>query len=110
MPVITGLAAADWLSRGASFREKIREVVRVSELFGQQSFRLSEIRFQRAGGVVFYPVGLRVALRMGWGEWPGKLGRLQRVLSEWKGKEARLSELDLRFRDQVIARMRPIRG
>lgn len=110
LPVITGLAAADWLSRGASFREKIREVLRVNELFARQSFPLSEIRFSRSGGVVLYPVGFRVALRMGWGEWPGKLVRLERVLSEWKGKELRLSELDLSFRDQVVARIRPTKG
>lgn len=110
LPVITGLAPADWLSRGASFREKIREVLRVSELFGQQSMPLSEIRFSRSGGVVLYPIGFRLAIQMGWGEWPGKIGRLERVLSEWKGNERRLYELDLRFRDQVVARVRQIKG
>jgi len=43
---------------------------------------------------------------VGWGDWQGKVQRLERVLEMWKGKEARLASLDLSFRDRVVAKLR----
>jgi hypothetical protein len=51
-----------------------------------------------------------VALHMGWGDWQGKVQRLDRVLPVWKGREDRLVALDLSFRDQVVARIKKAEG
>jgi hypothetical protein len=48
-------------------------------------------------------------LHMGWGDWDGKLQRLDRVLQLWKGHEDRLIALDASFRDRVVVRQRPNR-
>ena len=44
--------------------------------------------FRRVGPVVVYTTKFPVALRMGWGDWEEKLGRMDRLLSLWKGNEA----------------------
>ena len=43
---------------------------------------------------------------MGWGDWEGKLARIEQLLTLWKGKEERLASLDMSFRDQMVARLR----
>ncbi|MBI2347283.1 MAG: hypothetical protein HYV05_01380, partial [Deltaproteobacteria bacterium] len=70
------------------------------------SLALSEIHFSAHGGLVLYPMVYPIPAQVGWGDWQGKLERLERVLPMWKGKEARLAPLDVSFRDQVVARMR----
>ncbi len=107
LPMLTGLKQAD-LKYPASFatRQRIQEALRLSDLMAKDPFALSEIRFLPGEGLVVYPVGYRVALSMGSGNWEDKLRRLQRVLALWKGSEERLAVLDLSFRDQVVAKMR----
>lgn len=105
-PLLTGLQQADLASHAHATRQKIREALKLGELMAKGSLSLSEIHFPPQGGVILYPIGYPVALRMGWGDWQGKLQRAERVLSMWKGKEARLASLDLSFRDQVIAKIR----
>ncbi|MFQ5902247.1 MAG: cell division protein FtsQ/DivIB [Candidatus Binatia bacterium] len=108
-PLLTGLQQADLASQPHSTRQKIQEALRLGDLVARGSLALSEIHFRPRGGVVLYPMAYPVALRMGWGDWQGKVQRLQRVLAVWKGKEDRLAALDLSFRDQVVARVRRLR-
>lgn len=105
-PLITGLSREELASESHLTRQKIQEVLKLSELMTGTGLSLSEIHFRPQGGVVLYPMGYQVPLRMGWGEWQGKLERLERVVPEWKGKEGRLEALDASFRDQVVARLR----
>ena len=46
---------------------------------------------------------------MGWGDWEGKVQRVDRVLKLWKGHEERLVTLDASFGDQIVARVRRMR-
>jgi hypothetical protein len=76
---------------------------------GQRSHVLSEIRFEATDRLVLYTTAFPLALHMGWGDWDGKLRRLDRVLQLWKGHEDRLVALDASFRDRVVVRLRPNR-
>src|SRR3990172_4615033 len=104
--LLTGLQQADLTSQSHATRQKIREALKLGELMAGGSLTLSEIHFSPQGGAVLYPMAYPVALHMGWGDWQGKVQRLERVLEMWKGKEARLASLDLSFRDRVVARLR----
>jgi len=93
-PLITGLRRADIESHVTSDRQRIAAALRLSDLFGENSITISEFHFDSHRGVVVYPVSYPVALRMDWGEWPEKVRRLKRVLSEWRGKVGRLAWVD----------------
>ncbi len=107
LPMLTGLKPQD-LEYPSAFatRQRIQEALQLIDLVGKEPFALSEIRFLPREGFVAYPVGYRMAIAMGRGDWDDKLRRLRRVLALWKGNEDRLALLDLSFRDQVVARMR----
>jgi len=109
-PLLTGLRQADLTSQAHATRQKIREALRLGDLMARGPLAVSEIHFPPQGGVVLYPMAYPIALRMGWGDWQGKLMRLERVLAMWKGNEARLAALDLSFRDQVVAKIRRVKG
>jgi len=109
-PLLTGLRQADFASPPHSARHRIREALKLGDLIGRGPLALSEIHFRPEGGVVLYPMDYSVAIHMGWGEWRAKVRRLERVWVLWKGRENRLAALDLSFRDQVVARMRPPNG
>jgi cell division protein FtsQ len=106
-PLLTGLKQED-LRYPTSFttRQRIQGALGLSELMAKEAFALSEIKFLPREGLIVYPVGRRVALAMGTGNWEDKIKRLGRVLDLWKGNEERLAVLDLSFRNQVVVRLR----
>ena len=107
LPLLTGLQQEDLrIPTSYATRQTIQEALRLIELAGKEPLSLSEIHFLPQGGLIAYPVGYRVALYTGTGNWEDKLKRLDRVLALWKGKENRLAVLDLSFHDQVVARIR----
>jgi cell division septal protein FtsQ len=105
-PLLTGLRPDELATPNAATRGKIQEAVRLGELMAKDPHTVSEIRFDAPDRLVLYTTAYPVALHMGWGDWEGKLKRLDRVLSLWKGHEERLASLDVSFRDQVVARLR----
>ena len=106
LPLITGMRQGSFESRARSDRQRIAEALSLSDLFGKNSLSISEIHFGNHRGVVIYPVTLPLRIHMGWGDWRGKVHRLRRVLTEWRGKEDRIALLDLSFGDQVVVRLR----
>jgi cell division protein FtsQ len=106
-PLLTGIKPQDLqYPAGYATRQRIQEALRLNDAIGKEPFALSEIRFLPREGIVAYPVGYRIALTMGSGDWEDKIKRLRKVIALWKGSEERLAVLDVRFRDQVVARMR----
>jgi cell division protein FtsQ len=108
-PLLTGLRAEELMSSDPASRRKIQDAVRLGDLMGKDSHTISEIHFEAADRLVLYTTAYPLALHMGWGDWEGKLQRLDRVLELWKGHEERLAALDASFRDQVVARLRRVR-
>lgn len=105
-PVITGIAPG--LAAGArlwAIRRALRLLRRCdrSPCIGS----LSEINVGDGRGVVVYPVQPHLPVVLGWGSWPEKLARAQRVLQAWQGEAERVASLDVRFRNQVVIALRP---
>lgn len=67
---------------------------------------VSEINLHPDLGPILYPPSPAVPIVLGWGSWVEKLQRANRVLRPWEGREADLLSVDVRFRDQVVVRLR----
>ena len=106
LPFITGLGHRGFVLTDSFARQKIVEAIRLNDLFAVSSVPISEIHFLLEDGVVAYPVSKPVGFHMGWGEWPAKVRRLKRVWSQWKDREHRLASMDLRFRGQVVVKVK----
>lgn len=105
-PLLTGLQREELLSESQSIRQKIQDALKLNDLIAKSPLAVSEINFRSREGLVLYPMAHPVAVHMGWGDWEGKLRRLERVLALWEGKEESLASLDVSFRDQVVVRIR----
>jgi len=106
LPFLTGLNQEELLSENHAIRQRIQKALKVDDFLRKRSLSLSEIHFSPGERAVLYPVGTPVPVTMGWEDWQDKLERLERVMSEWRGKENRLVSLDLSFRDRVVARVK----
>ncbi|HEY2988308.1 MAG TPA: FtsQ-type POTRA domain-containing protein, partial [Candidatus Binatia bacterium] len=74
LPLLTGLKQDDLRYPSAfTTRQRIQEALRLNDLMAKEPFALSEIRFVSPEGLIVYPVGQRVALSMGTGNWEDKL-------------------------------------
>lgn len=106
-PLITGLdtALADG-ERTWALRRTLRLLRRCDRepCVGE----LSEVHLEAARGVVIYPAAPRVPIVLGWGSWPAKLERAQRTLRVWSAAAERLASLDVRYRNQVVVRVRQL--
>jgi len=105
-PMLTGIPAEELGASDPAVRRRIQDALRLGDLMTEDSHALSEIHFDAPDRLVLYTMNHPVALHMGWGDWEGKLERLDRVLTLWKGKEERLGSLDVSFRNQVVTRLR----
>lgn len=106
-PMLTGLSADELRGPNQAMRRRMRDALRLGDLMTRGAHTLSEIHFAASDQVVVYTTAFPVALKMGWGNWEDKVARLDRVLSLWQGNESRLASLDLSFRDQVVAQVKP---
>ncbi len=108
-PLLTGIRPQELATGNPELRRRIQEAVRLGDLMANDAHQLSEIHFESPEQLVLYTTAYPIALHMGSGDWESKLQRLDRVLTLWKGHENRLASLDVRFRDQVVARLRKVR-
>jgi cell division protein FtsQ len=107
-PLLTGLRAEELTTANPGIRRRIQDAIRLGELMARRSHSLSEIHFDAPDRLVVYTTDFPIALRMGWGDWEEKMMRMERLMSLWKGNEARLGSLDMSYRDQVVARLRQV--
>lgn len=105
LPIITGLAGAHGRASSQVALPRIAFLLRrlqSSGTFGE----ISEVHVDPEYGVTLFPVDLRLALVLGWDEWPEKLANAKRVLDTWRGREAKLSAIDLTLPGSVIVRLK----
>jgi cell division protein FtsQ len=107
-PLLTGLRTEELTIANPGTRRRIQDAIRLGELMAQRSHSLSEIHFDAPDRLVVYTTDFPIALRMGWGDWEEKMMRMERLMSLWKGNEARLGSLDMSYHDQVVARLRRV--
>jgi cell division protein FtsQ len=107
LPIITGLDPK--ASEGAR-RWMLRRALRLlRRCDGPQCVGpLSEVHVDAQRGVTIFPAAPRVPVLLGWGSWSVKLDRARRALEAWQGTPERLARLDTRFRNQVVATVRPL--
>jgi cell division septal protein FtsQ len=105
-PMLTGIRTEELGSSDPAVRRRIQDALRLGDLMAKDSHALSEIHFDAPDRLVVYTTAHPVAIHMGWGGWEGKLQRLDRVLTLWRGKEEKLGSLDVSFQDQVVTRLR----
>ena len=105
-PMLTGIRTEELGSSDPAVRRRIQDALRLGDLMAKDSHALSEIHFDAPDRLVVYTTAHPVAIHMGWGDWEGKLQRLDRVMTLWRGKEERLGSLDVSFQDQVVTRLR----
>ncbi|HEX6436089.1 MAG TPA: FtsQ-type POTRA domain-containing protein [Candidatus Binatia bacterium] len=105
-PMLTGIRTEELGSFDPAVRRRIQDALRLGDLMAKDSHALSEIHFDAPDRLVVYTIAHPVAIHMGWGDWEGKLQRLDRVMTLWRGKEERLGSLDISFQDRVVTRLR----
>lgn len=110
LPIVTGLGPDDAAgARNWMLRRALRLLRRCERATAPPACAgpLSEVHVDEREGLTVFPVAPRVPLVLGWGSWTTKLERAGRALRAWEGDAARLTRLDLRFRNQVVATTRP---
>jgi cell division protein FtsQ len=107
-PALTGLEQKHFLDQPQQARQLLGEALALlSELAGRQHFNLdevSELRLDPEGGITLYTLQGAVPVQMGFGEFSGKLDRLERVYQDIQPHLATLRGIDLNVLDRVIVK------
>jgi cell division protein FtsQ len=109
-PYLTGLTNED-LHAGSVFGPRaIRRalaLLRSAATGAGSPGPVSEIRVDRARGLVLHPVRPTVPVEVGWGRFEERLARLPRVFEVFRGREDQMKGVSLLFDDEVIVRTGP---
>ena len=108
VPFVTGVEAAILADERPYARHSIRQALRLLRSMAAAGlpFRISEVHIERERGITVFPVEPRVALTFGWSGFGTKLGRLGRVLQDFKGRERQIREIDLTMGTAAVVRLR----
>ncbi len=106
-PVITGLSENTPGGQRAWALRRALQLVRRCQR-GRCFAPVSEVHIDPKLGAVLYPAAPPVPIVLGWGSTGEKLSRAARVLQRWEGEGSaeRLQKIDLRFRNQVVVKLR----
>lgn len=108
LPFVTGVEAAILADERPYARHAIRQALRLLRSMASAGlpFRISEVHIERERGITVFPVEPRVALTFGWSGFGSKLGRLGRVLQDFRGRERQIREIDLTMGTAAVVRLR----
>jgi cell division protein FtsQ len=109
-PYLTGLTNEDLDGGGAFGPRAMRRALALLRAAARGTGTpglVSEIRVDRARGLVLHPVRPTVPVEVGWGQFEERLARLPRVFERYRGREAEMKSVSLLFDDEVIVRTGP---
>jgi cell division protein FtsQ len=108
-PVLTGLERQDLLERPDESHRHLQAMMDlVEELSRRSIFSLtdvSEIHLDKLNEIVLYTRNGGVPLRMGAGDYRGKLDRLEKIYADLKPRLRALKYIDLNVMDRIIVKM-----
>jgi cell division protein FtsQ len=107
-PVFTGIAGGVDGHRRWALRRALQLIE--SNGAGEIDLASSELHLDPDDGLILFPAHPRVPIYLGWQAWELRLERAGRVLRSWGESAGKLAQVDLRFRDQVVVRLRQPRG
>jgi cell division protein FtsQ len=107
MPVISGLGEAEVASMRTTPGPRARAAIDLIQTLLRSgsplAAQVSEIDMSESAGPVLYTMD-GIEVRLGVGEWPDRLARLEGVLAQVASHDPTVTAVDLRFRDQVVIR------
>jgi cell division protein FtsQ len=107
-PALTGLDQKYFLEQPKEARQLLADAVALlNEMAERSSFNLdevSELRLHPQDGITLYTMQGGVPVQMGFGNYTGKLDRLERVYQDLQPRLAALRGIDLNVLDRVIVK------
>lgn len=109
LPVITGISREDWLQNENEARPRLQGAIALLDRWGERRLDrrlpISQIHLDPEFGTTVWAGDEGMEVRLGQGEIPEKLARLEQVLTELKseGQRAEVLHLDNRRRPDWIA-------
>lgn len=107
-PVFTGVAGGVDGHRRWALRRALQLIA--SSAGGDIDLASAELHLDPDEGLILFPAHPRVPIYLGWQAWERRIERAGRVLQSWGDSAGKLAQVDLRFRDQVVVRLREPRG
>ncbi len=108
-PVITGIERNDLVEHGERTRSMLQEAIALlRELGERRQFNLesiSEAHLDAEEGIALFTYQGGVPIRLGAGDFAGKLDRLERIYKELEPRLAGLKYIDLKVPDRVIVKV-----
>jgi cell division protein FtsQ len=105
-PVLTGLDQKDFLEQPQEMAKLLGEAVAlITKLEDRSCFNLaevSELHLDTQAGITLFTLQGAIPVRMGFGDFPGKLDRLERVYHDLQPRLTALRGIDLNVLDRVI--------
>lgn len=110
-PVVTGIDRGFLLEKPAEARQLLVAGMALLEEVGTRSRfglgEVSELHIDPAEGYILTTLTGGVPVRLGFGNFPGKLDRLEHIYPELKAQLSNLRYIDLNVADRVIVRLDP---
>jgi cell division protein FtsQ len=107
-PLVTGLDRSYLLENPDAARRRLKEAMTLlGNLAERKRFNLddvSELHIDREEGLIIYTYTGGVPIRMGSGNFAGKLDRLERIYRELEPRLSTLKHIDLNVADRVIVK------
>jgi cell division protein FtsQ len=108
-PVVTGFERDDLLKNPESGHDRLEKIIElIADLKQRSNFNLSqvsEIHQEQKGGLSLYTLTGGVKIKLGEGELPEKLNRLERIYARLKPRLEMLDYIDLNVDKRIIVRI-----
>jgi cell division protein FtsQ len=110
LPVLTGLNRREILERDPCAVDLLHQALDFLQLLGQTKVftprEVSEIHLSKQNGLTIFTLNGGIPIRLGSGELPDKLRRLEKVLPDLQQKSKNVEYLDLNYPKKVVVKMK----
>jgi cell division protein FtsQ len=113
LPILTGLKAQE-IRRGSpeamdALHQALDFLALLKQRKGFTPRDVSEVHLSRQKGLTVFTLREGMAIRLGFGEFKGKLDRLEKILPDLKRKVHRIESVDLNIPRRVVVRLKKTR-